>query len=126
MAEIVPKTARNWRKERFRKYMTPFPYSVNPEPIGKAISTQRRRERRGSAEKTKRAGGREQNPPLPHILLCAYLCVLCVSALSSRLTHLCSSRDASHADHVAEDDAFQGLRGGDAGVATAAAHRHGL
>src|ERR1019366_3610762 len=55
-----------------------------------------------------------------------FLCVLCVSALSGLLTHLCSSRDASHADQVAEDDAFQGLRGGDAGVAAPAAHRHGL
>src|ERR1019366_5297569 len=126
MAEIVPKTARNWRKERFRKYMSPFPYSVNPEPIGKAISTQRRRERRDKRreDKTSWRPGTESASPAYSSL--RFLCVLCVSALSGLLTHMLSSRDASHADQVAEDDAFQGLRGGDAGITAAAAHRHGL
>src|ERR1019366_7676411 len=116
MAEIVPKTARNWRKERFRKYMRPFPYSVNPEPIGKAISPQRRRDAEVSAENA-----------LQDSCSLRLSLRLCVSAGNGILPSPCAlfSRDASHADQVAEDDAFQGLRGGDAGVAAPAAHRHG-
>src|ERR1035438_8493661 len=93
------------------------------EPIRRAISTQRRRERRDKRRegKTSWRPGTESASQAYSSL--RFLCVLCVSALSGPFRF---SRDASHADQVAEDHAFQGLRGGDAGVAAAAAHRHGL
>src|ERR1035437_5468776 len=113
MAETAPNTARNWRKERFRKYTAPLPYAAKPEPDESMSSTQRRRE-----DQRQRS-----------VFLCAYLCVLCVSALNA-ISALNGpfrfSRNPSHADQVSEDDAFQGLRGGDPGIAAAAAHRHGL
>src|ERR1035437_8591170 len=85
MAEMTPNTARNWRKERFRKYMVPL---FRPRRVPSIW-------------------GRCPTSPLP----------------SPRPRF---SSDASHADQVSENDAFQGLRGGHSGVAAAAAHRHGL
>src|ERR1035441_8581109 len=92
MAEMTPNTARNWRRERFRKYTMPLPYAAKPELNGRMTSPQSHRDAEISAEKNE---------------------------------NLFSS-DASHADQVSENDAFQGLRGGHSGVAAAAAHRHGL
>src|ERR1035437_7791358 len=113
MAETAPNTARNWRKERFRKYTAPLPYAAKPEPDESMSSTQRRRERRGRRREDQRQRS---------VFLCAYLSVLCVSALNGPppSPRPLSSRDASHADQVSEDDAFQGLRGGDPGIAAAA------
>src|ERR1039458_6976815 len=104
MAETAPNTARNWRKERFRKYTTPLPYPAEPEPIRRAISTQRRRERRDRRreDKTSWRPGTESASPAYSSL--RFLCVLCVSALSGPFRF---SRDASHADQVAEYHAFQ-------------------
>src|ERR1019366_717723 len=120
MAETAPNTARNWRKERFRKYTAPLPYAAKPEPDESMSSTQRRRERRGRRREDQRQRS---------FFACCYLCVLCVSALNA-ISALNGpfrfSRNPSHADQVSEDDAFQGLRGGDPGIAAAAAHRHGL
>src|ERR1035437_8864307 len=96
MAETAPNTARNWRKERFRKYTGP---PVRPE--AHLCIVESLPHGRGSDRSRDREG-----------------------ALSSRAGQF--SRDASHADQVSEDDAFQGLRGGDPGIAAAAAHRHGL
>src|SRR5450759_905049 len=98
MAETAPNTARNWSKERFRKYTTP-PFrtaALTPLPYG-----------RGSDKTRDSCRSRDRE-----------------GAVSSNAGQF--SRDASHADQVAEDDAFQRLRGGDPGIAPAAAHGHGL
>src|SRR5271157_1292249 len=125
MAETAPKTARNWRKERFRKYTTPLQWHKAPALCIRA----------------------KLGPGIwPFLGACAAW-VGHASACQARVgrpiraklgrpsfarMHKAEpyatgpSRDASHADQVAEDDAFQGLRGGDAGITAAAAHRHGL
>src|ERR1019366_4745680 len=106
MAEIVPNTARNWRKERFRKYTRPLPET----------STRRRRW----------VGCRrwDKPPACPSERSSDVRASLGCTRQEPYATG--SSCDAPHADQVSEDDAFQGLRGGHPGVAAAAAHRHGL
>src|ERR1039458_841739 len=105
---MTPNTARNWRKERFRKYTIPLfrPRRV-PSMWGRLATC--------AAVGYRRRPAANAGVPLPS---CP------TSPLPS--PRPLSSSDASHADQVSENDAFQGLRGGHSGVAAAAAPPHGL
>jgi hypothetical protein len=74
----------------------PFPKPVKPEPYGHAVQRRGAENAEISAEKTKKGGGKAKIHALKSAspalfaelisgLLCAYLCVLCVSALNSPL-----------------------------------------
>src|ERR1035437_544489 len=113
MAETAPKTARNWRKDRFRKYTRPLPYPVKSEPNRGPSSTQRRRGAEISAENHKKTPMKSKTKWREGAGFASRSCSslrlslrLCVSALNSPFRF---SRDASHADQVSENDAFQGL-----------------
>src|ERR1035438_3389468 len=131
---MAPNTARNWRKERFRKYMKSLPSGARVESNASVTFPQRRRGAGISAEKTENErceivpfGGRgwrtRRGRSRRAFSSLRFPLRLRVSAGNWPLR---ASRDASHADQVSENDAFQGLRGGHSGVAAAAAHRHGL
>src|ERR1017187_7335087 len=119
MAEIVTNTARNWRKERFRKYTVPLfrPRHV-PSMWGRLATCAAVGYRRRPAANAGVRSGSGRLTTGRSLPSCP------TSPLPSARPLF--SRDASHADQVSENDAFQGLRGGHSGVAAAAAHRHGL
>src|SRR5450759_3310316 len=104
MAETAPNTARNWRKERFRKY-TMLPMWGR---LATCAAVDYRRRSDASAGVPSGSGRLTIGRSLPS---CPTIQV---------------SRNASHADQVSEDDAFQGLRRGDPGIAAAAAQCHNM
>src|SRR5580698_8187608 len=118
MKERDPKIARNWKSERLSKDMgflvIGFRETRRPTRLGapakKRVHTSVNAARRGPegapcATKSRLKAGCSQDW-LPHKTL--------------------ASGDSFHADQLAEDDAFERRRGGEARIAAAAAQGHGL
>src|ERR1019366_5528457 len=124
-AETAPKTAKNWSKERFRKYMRPLQWHKAPAlciraKLGPGVWPFLD----ACAAWVGHASACQASVARP--IRVKFGRPSCARMHKAEPYATGVSRDASHADQVAEDHAFQGLRGGDAGVAAAAAHRHRL